>query len=390
MSATQVRCVAFLVSGLLPLAFFGSPGPSCLGAGDAAPAEEAAPLPPGAVARLGTTRFRHFDSLPAGRCAAYSPKGDIVAVACAWTVRRWDVATGKELAPIFQGKDLVLSIAFFPDGRRMAVSTEARDGPGGVFIIDLKSGNRWRHFPVRSGLNFQRPIPLAVSPDGALLAAGDPDAGATVRVWKAETGELLHSFTKGEEVVHAVAFSSDGKTLAVGSGKAGIGIPRDKYYPIQLWDLSAGRHIGVLEGNKGGVGSLAFSPDGAMLLSCGAFHDVVRVWDPSKLAEVRSFKAGSRGIAMSPRGDLFATYTPDGPTRLWETSTAKCVREVGVAVHGTWSATFSPDGKRLLTSGDEQSLRLWDVDTGKEVSPLAENGHRHIVRALAFSPDGTL
>src|SRR5262249_38701023 len=101
-----------------------------------------------------------------------------------------------------------------------------------------------------------------------------------------------------------------------------------------------------------------------------------------------SFKAYAEGLAISPRGDVIATYYPGRPTCLWETRTGQFVREIGIAAAGTESVAFSPDGKRLLSGGKAASLGLWDVETGKEVLPLV--GHRHAVLALAFSPDGTL
>src|SRR5579859_2990961 len=84
-------------------------------------APEADPLPTGAVTRLGTTRLRYFDRYRA-RCVAVSPNGDEVVAGCGGYLRRWNTATGKESQSLFWGRDELLAVAYFPDGKRLAVT----------------------------------------------------------------------------------------------------------------------------------------------------------------------------------------------------------------------------------------------------------------------------
>jgi WD40 repeat protein len=170
---------------------------------------------------------------------------------------------------------------------------------------------------------------VAFSPDGSRLATGSTDR--TARVWAVETGEPLATLEHRGGVL-AVAFSPDGSRLATGSYDG----------TARLWDAETGEHLATLE-HRGGVLAVAFSADGAWL----------------------------------------ATGSYDGSARLWEVGSAE--RPVRMRHPSIMAMAFSPDGTRLVTGGQTEA-RLWDAETGEQVTQLAHDG---AVLAVAFSPDGT-
>lgn len=90
--------------------------------------------------------------------------------------------------------------------------------------------------------------------------------------------------------------------------------------------------------------------------------------------------------SFSPNGKKIVTAGDDGTARLWDVDSGQELRRFAVPGVAMWAAEFSPDGSLILTEGNDQEARLWDVATGQEVRRFT--GHTDGVRGVAFSPDG--
>src|SRR5262249_48135027 len=167
-------------------------------------------LPPGALARIGTVRFRHGDSVLS---VAFSPDGTKVASGCGdGAVRVWEAATGKEVVSLAAHHYFVSALVFSPDGK-VLISRGRDDTPG-------------------------------------------PYGGAgVIRVWDLATGKELRQFKGLDHGGGVIALSADGKTLAAG----GYGTT------IFLWDLATGKELRRLESERFHLVNVAFSPDGKVL-----------------------------------------------------------------------------------------------------------------------------
>ena len=176
--------------------------------------------------------------------------------------------------------------------------------------------------------------------------------------------------------------SGDGKTLAVATN-----------FDIQIYDpgnLEAALY--KLEGHKT-LSRVKFNPDGRLLASAGSsFDDTIRLWDMTKggteLAVLTGHTEAIYSIDFSPDGSLLASGSRDNSLRVWDVKTGKELffslnhnREVH-------SVAFSPDGATLASGGADGKIRLWDVQTKQEKKVL--DGHTIQVDCLAFSPDGKL
>jgi WD40 repeat protein len=308
-------------------------------------------------------------TLPLGRDAAvesvaWGPKGDVLALAV------------REIKPIRAGEvlmGLLSSAAGVPTTRDTTV-LEVWDPAAGKVVASARGDAN----------------SVAFALDGKLLAAGGRHV---VHLWELKEGRLsdrgmLLCPDGPHSVVSALAFSSDGKTLASEGDVA------------RLWDITAGKQLAELPGR--GVYWVAFSPDGKtlatkMLTADGG--DALQLWDvaarkeradgerPKSLIGPAAFSSDGKTLAYGS-----AEFDARGNKVVWagltlvDVTTGKPRATFKARSHNPCSVAFSPDGKLLASGGMDGSVKLWEVKTGKEAASFP--AHRWMVYALAFSSDG--
>ena len=181
-----------------------------------------------------------------------------------------------------------------------------------------------------------------LQPRWALLATGSQDK--TIKLWDAATGTLVRTLEPHGSWIRSVAFSPDGARLVSGSG-AELFTP-NRTGEMILWDVATGRELRRFAGPHDRIYGVAYRPDGKQIASINC-ESSVKLWDPE--------------TGMLERRLVGHTYY------------IECV-------------AYSPDGRTLATGGRDHVAILWDVATGKVLHTL--RGHDSRVSSLAFSPDG--
>jgi WD40 repeat protein/serine/threonine protein kinase/tetratricopeptide (TPR) repeat protein len=294
-------------------------------------------------------------------------------------VRLWDTATLRPSSITLEGRDGVRSATFSPDSKRLA-TTNPLGHDREVDLWDLTTGKRLA--TLEHLFLAMHPV---FSPDGkTLLTSCSTISRGHGRLWDVATGKPIGRALDhpGGSVV-AGAFSPDGK-IAVTGGYDGT---------ARLWDAATGRPLGVVLPG-GMVNQVVFTPDGKMLLTCSG---TVHRWDLPTLKAIgqalthdNSTGSPLAQMFLNPDGKTVLTSTKNGTAGFWDVNTGKPIGlPLPARLEQSGLAGFSPDG-RLVAAIDptQQAVRLWDAQTGQPVGqPLPVGGRSGRV---SFSPDGRL
>ena len=358
--------------------------------------------------------------------AEFSSDGEYVVTANQdGTARVASTQTGQELFVLGRHKDIVWTARFSPDGNRVVTSSE--DGTVRVWQIDT-GVDLVGHIEGVTSVSF--------SPDGQSVATASFDE--TVSVWDAASGEELKRFEgtdrgSGRWPFGSAVFHSAGKEVLTAQAdgtvarwnvnteeqigtccaREGWGATFAEFVPgvddrivvlyedssVHVWDVSgdaAGKDIKTFD--TGSVFGYALSPDGQTIVTIGRDDKMARAWgvdwSTNTFTELNSWEVGLvSSIGYSPDSRRVVTSGFDGVVRVWDTSNGSQVKhdhddQLRAGASNITTVTFSVDGKWILAGGADGTIRIWTADKGQLLADLRV--HSSAINSISTNDDAMI
>ena len=340
-----------------------------------------------ALAPLPTLRL-----VPHGKPAEatlFSPDGaHILSTAADGALRIWDAKSGALLARAPAHRGLAPALAVARDG---TIATGGADGlvklfsSSGAPIGQLRPSADETQEPSEGGADEGTEgapaagiAALDISPDGKLLAIASLEVG--VELWDLRARTRVASIGERSDRVIALAFSPDGKRVALGD-QAGV---------LRIFELAEGapREWWRRQAHSGRLRALAWSPDGQRLATAGQ-DSLVQLWSPGSDGPPLRMELHQRaadGVRFSPDGAELASCSRDGLVVLWDANTGRVVARLDADERAANGVAFSPDGAQLAAAFQDEAVRVWAMPAQRGIVSLV--GHTDGLRALSFSPSG--
>jgi WD40 repeat protein len=320
------------------------------------------------------------------------------------TARLWDIATGKELLRL-QGHELdILAADFTPDGQR--VVTGCADGTirfwdmtprhGYARLVDQAAqtwwiaerpaGNYWSHMAQRAIWS------AACSPDGKRIAAAYFDG--TLRIFDADSGKELVATRPCPELeprlrdrivreIIAVSWTPNSKRVLTLSADAVARRQNSKtryekipHTPVRIYDATTGKVLAALGGTHDSIRFARLSPDGKRVLTV-----------PDGLVSYVMLDSAGKQQGSGGGG----SDKDDRAARIWDAATGKELCELAGDWHQILSADWDAKGERVVIVHDNSGIRIFDAQTGRQTQQIMESDRaweRSVMTAATFSPDG--
>ncbi len=351
-------------------------------------------------------------------CLSITPDGKILASGSFDnTIKFWDTSSGKETHTLKGHTDWIEAISFGFDGKVFAsIGNDntlkfwnPKDGKlinsieirginnsmafntkwgllavcvwDSITIYDLSSGQILRNF---EGL-IARLETLAFSPDGKYLAVGGDDA--RIRFWDLQNGNVSQVIKTNDEYIGNMVFSGDSKFVAAGGGDGNV----------RIWDVASGKLTREFkdefkkESKVSFVQAIAISPDGKILAGVGN-DELINLWEIASGKLLTTIDAGDKEnytsisiLTYSYDGKFLACGDYNGYVKIWDSASGKNLRTLKGHENTIVDLMFSKDGRALRSGSSDKVVKFWDLESGKEVKQ--DEGYYSIVNNMVVSPN---
>eukprot|EP00756_Hemistasia_phaeocysticola_P028095 Hpha_TRINITY_DN16156_c5_g5::TRINITY_DN16156_c5_g5_i1::g.3497::m.3497 len=236
-----------------------------------------------------------------------------------------------------------------------------------------------------SGVRFERSVSAhkmaalscGLSADGGRFVTSSRDK--TLKIWDAKTGKEIAT-VKESSPIQASDISPCGKLVVGAVGPV-----------LKLWEARTGKLLGTMEGHKGKVSRVRFSPTGKHLVSTGADASI-KVWEVEKRKLLSNMKGHQHGtvtsVSFSPDGTQVVSGGEDKTVRTWRWQSRELVTVLAGHAEDVWDVAWDPTGTLVASASRDSTVRIWHPASERCLHVLT--GHQKPVYSVAFLPDGSV
>jgi WD40 repeat protein/serine/threonine protein kinase len=338
--------------------------------------------------------------------ATFSPDGRyIVTVSDDRTAKVWNATNGMLLNSFEEHTAPVTSAAFYPDSTRTIIVTVGHDNT--MRIWDPIRSRQYGSFYIYEGTDQTgKDVTVTFSPNGMLIATSDE---LKTKLWDFSPSKLLTSVDSGISFDNDISlgrgkildnnndrasnynlFIPDSSRIAAVNQTGNV---------VRRWnavtsDKSLSKTIASFEGGNGrALNSSIFSPDSSRIVTAYRWGNVIKVWDTASAKQLLSSSnpaGGIDSISFSPDGTRIVAASKDKTAMVWDAVGSRVYTQLEGHKGAVDSAVFSPDCKLVLTAGRDNTAMVWDAESGRLLTTLIHYpGLADKIYSAAFSPDGT-
>ena len=222
---------------------------------------------------------------------------------------------------------------------------------------------------------------ICFSNNSKYLASASKDK--TIKIWQIKAGKSINTTLFKSDVANSIAFCPDNQTLVSGERNT-----------VKLWSLSAKKLIRILEGHLKTVNSVTVHPNGKLIASASDDR-TVKLWSSESGKQICTLTGHTdkvTAVLFSPNGNILASGGDinDKTVKLWFLSQNKSITLKG---HSDWfggieAIAFGSDSKLIASGSKDKTIKIWRVDTGKEIMTL--EGHSDHITSIAISADNKI
>ncbi|MDJ0595092.1 MAG: NB-ARC domain-containing protein [Pleurocapsa sp. MO_226.B13] len=292
-----------------------------------------------------------------------------------FALKVWNTRTGECLSTLRGYHNGVWSVAFDNSSNNLLASGH---DDSRIRIWNLDTASTLRILQGHSN----RVLSVIFSYDNQILASGSEDCSTIL--WDVNTGRCLQKLQGHQSGVRSLAFTRDNRILASGSDDR----------TIKLWDVSTGQCLKTLRGHTNRIRSIAIqkTANGLEVLASGSDDETIELWNISTGKSIQTLKDHTswvRSVAFSYDGCLLASGSDDGSVKIWDTATGECIQTLEEHNSWVWSVAFAPvalsGNYTVASSSEDRTVKIYRTQNNQTLS-----GHSSLVCCVTFSGDGKI